>query len=62
MLSEKTNEFQMNLWVATLDYRKVFDSIWHDILWEALREQGVFTVHQSVTPAIFGTKCQGSNG
>ena len=41
LLAEKCNEFNLPLWVATLDFKKAFDSIDHGSIWEALSSQGV---------------------
>ena len=41
ILQEKTEEFQLNSWVAAIDFKKAFDSIDQHYLWEALREQDV---------------------
>lgn len=41
MISEKSQEFHINVWVAVLDFKKAFDTIKHDKLWEALLEQDV---------------------
>ena len=41
ILQEKTEEFQLNAWVAAIDFKKAFDSINQNYLWEALREQHV---------------------
>ena len=41
MLHEKSEEFQLNSWVAAIDFKKAFDSIDQQHLWTALREQHV---------------------
>ena len=41
ILQEKTEEFQLNSWVAAIDFKKAFDSIDQNYLWEALSEQHV---------------------
>ena len=41
MLHEKSEEFQLNSWVAAIDFKKAFDSIDQQHLWTALREQRV---------------------
>ena len=40
-LAERHNEFGIPLWVATIDFKKAFDTINHSILWEALGEQEI---------------------
>ena len=41
ILAEKCNEYNLPLWVATLDFRKAFDSIEHTSIWDALVAHGV---------------------
>ena len=41
MVFEKSEEFQLNSWIAALDFKKAFDSIDQEYLWQALREQEV---------------------
>ena len=41
ILAEKCNEFNLPLWVATLDFKKAFDSIHHSSIWDALLAHGV---------------------
>ena len=41
MVRERAREWNQPVWVAALDFKKAFDSIEHDSLWSALREQGV---------------------
>ena len=41
MLVEKSNEFGRPCWIATLDFKKAFDTITQESIWEALSEQGV---------------------
>jgi hypothetical protein len=41
MVYEKSEEFQLNSWVASLDFKKAFDSIDQRYLWRALEEQRV---------------------
>ena len=41
MLQEKSEEFNLNTWVAAIDFRKAFDSISQEYLWQALQEQNV---------------------
>ena len=41
MLSEKSEEFTLNTWVAAIDFKKAFDSINQEYLWQALEEQNV---------------------
>ena len=41
MIFEKSEEFQLNSWIAALDFKKAFDSIDQQYLWKALEEQEV---------------------
>ena len=41
MIQEKTEEFQLNSWVAALDFKKAFDTIDQQQLWHALKVQHV---------------------
>ncbi|CAE8597884.1 unnamed protein product [Polarella glacialis] len=41
LIWEMMNEFQLPLFVAAVDFKKVFDAVTHAKLWETLREQGV---------------------
>ena len=43
MIQETANEWQVPVWIATLDFKKAFDTVSHDALWTALTEQGVAT-------------------
>ena len=40
-LAEKASEWQCTVWMAALDYKKAFDTVEHESLWAALREQKV---------------------
>jgi len=41
LIIEAMNEFQLPLWVCAIDFKKAFDSVEHDHLWEALSQQKV---------------------
>ena len=41
LLAEKCNEFNLPLWIATLDFKKAFVSISHASIWESLAVHGV---------------------
>ena len=41
IVQEKSKEFQLPFWVATLDFKKAFDTVSHQSLWKALRAHGV---------------------
>ena len=40
-VQQKTDEWQIPLWICFIDYEKAFDSIEHDAIWTALARQGV---------------------
>ena len=41
LLQEKCDEWGQPLWIATLDFKKAFDSVSHDSIWSALLDQKV---------------------
>ncbi len=41
LLFEKSREWNAALWVGLVDFEKAFDSVEHEALWEALREESV---------------------
>eukprot|EP00973_Karenia_brevis_P052979 7363753-Karenia_brevis.AAC.1 len=41
MMFEKTNEWNEDLWLVAIDFRKAFDLVSHQALWQALANQGV---------------------
>ena len=41
LIIEAMNEFQLPLWVCAIDFKKAFDSVEYDHLWEALNQQKV---------------------
>ena len=41
MIQEIAKEWQIPVWIATLDFKKAFDTVSHDSLWSALAEQGI---------------------
>ena len=44
MIHEKSQEWQLPLWVSAVDFKKAFDTIDHNELWQALH-------HQSIPPS-----------
>jgi hypothetical protein len=40
MLGEKCSEFNIRVWVVAVDFKKAFDSVEHESIWEALSELG----------------------
>ena len=53
MLQEKSEEFNLNTWVAAIDFKKAFDSIKQDYLWQALKDQNVPTAYVSVLRNLY---------
>eukprot|EP00973_Karenia_brevis_P068061 9468811-Karenia_brevis.AAC.1 len=41
LLAEKCREWRQDLWICTVDYQKAFDTVKHDAIWAALRNQEV---------------------
>jgi len=52
-LLEKTSEYQLGFWAASLDFKKAFDSIGHDSLWEALYEQEMHPQYVSLLQSLY---------
>ena len=40
-LTEKTREFQTNIYFCFIDYAKTFDCVAHNKLWKILKEMGI---------------------
>ena len=40
-LTEKTREFQTNIYFCFIDYAKAFDCVAHNKLWKILKEMGI---------------------
>ena len=57
LLTEKCNEFNRPLWVATIDFKRAFDSISHASIWEALNAQKVPSTYVNVLSRLY----QGQN-
>ena len=41
MVYEKMMEWNQNLWIVAIDFRKAFDSVFHSSIWTSLIEQQV---------------------
>ena len=52
-LLEKTNEFNHPIWFVVVDFKKAFDTICHDSLWQALRDQGVHWQYIDVLKELY---------
>jgi hypothetical protein len=50
---EKACEWQQRLWVAAVDFKKVFDTIEHDCLWNALLKQDVPSSYVDVLRSLY---------
>ena len=48
MLYENAAEWNMELWIAAVDFEKAFESVEHKALWEALETQGVDRMYVEV--------------
>ena len=53
MLQEKSEEFNLNTWVAAIDFKKAFDSINQNYLWGALVEQKVPNAYVTVLRRLY---------
>lgn len=53
LLAEKCNEFNLPLWVATLDFKKAFDSITHASIWESLNALGVNRAYINILSRLY---------
>ena len=53
MLSDKLKEYNLPLWVAAVDFRKAFDTVDHQCLWQALRDQHVPGIYVAVLKKLY---------
>ena len=53
MLQEKSEEFNLNSWVAAIDFKKAFDSINQNYLWCALQEQQVPSAYIDILRSLY---------
>ena len=53
MLMEKSNEIGQPCWIATLDFKKAFDTIEHEALWKALESQDIPACYINVLKALY---------
>ena len=56
MVQEKTQEWQIPTWAATLDFKKAFDTVSHLDLWKALKEQGVSQGYITVLRRLYNNQ------
>jgi hypothetical protein len=52
-VQEKAYEWQQNIWFAAIDFKKAFDMIEHDSLWDALMKQGVPNVYVELLQQLY---------
>ncbi len=57
-LEERGHEFNQNIWISALDFKKAFDTVEHDHLWKALQEQDVAPGYTRLLRALY----QGQTG
>lgn len=50
---EKSNEYNIPLYLVFIDFRKAFDSVYHSKLWQALQEQGINTIYINILKTIY---------
>ena len=53
LIQEKTEEWKHDFWLAAVDFMKAFDSVEHDSIWLALREQGVGEEYIALLQALY---------
>jgi retron-type reverse transcriptase len=53
VLFERSQEFQLPLWVAAVDFKKAFDTVRHECIWKALRDQGVHETYVSTLAKLY---------
>ena len=53
LVAEAMNEFRSPLWIAAIDYRKAFDCVEHNALWEALLAQGVQPAYVRILEGLY---------
>ena len=53
---EKSNEIGKPCWMATLDFKKAFDTITHEALWKALEKQSIPASYIGVLKALYSNQ------
>jgi len=61
MITETLNERGKPLWIATIDFKKTFDSISHESIWRALDKKGVHKLHEVTAKLVQRSKRQSAN-
>lgn len=52
-ITEKCQEYQMNYYIAFVDYNKAFDSLKHTEIWKTLNEQGISQKYIRIIQEIY---------
>ena len=53
MLQEVADEWQIPVWIAAIDFKKAFDSVTHESIWAAMREQKVPELYISLLSRLY---------
>lgn len=53
LIQEKAEEWRHECWIAAVDFMKAFDSVEHESIWIALREQGVGEEYVALLRALY---------
>ena len=53
ILQERSREWQLNLWTATVDFKKAFDTVDHNRLWRALANQEIPTPYIDLLKTMY---------
>eukprot|EP00959_Pyramimonas_sp_CCMP1952_P409368 8579231-Pyramimonas_sp.AAC.1 len=61
-LSTKAWEWQLPLWIASIDLTKAFDRLEHHVLFQALSEQGVHVEYVRLLSDIYSAQWGSVNG
>ena len=53
MIEQKCHEWRINMWIATIDFKKAFDSITHKSIWKAVKSCGIKHDYISLLKKIY---------
>lgn len=53
LLVEACSEFNLPLWICSIDFKKAFDSAEHESIWMALRNQGLDTQYIKILEQLY---------
>ena len=53
IIQETTREWQIPVWIATLDFKKAFDTVLHSAIWESLRQQDIPECYTQLLQRIY---------